>query len=103
MSEPINTPPTEQPDATAAVAGAAPCSALVEIQEAMNDLSTIRSGPTATSGYIDDMARAKARLNRAGAILADSLYKAEKRRAHGASTREMMREIFETPNAKGQP
>jgi hypothetical protein len=36
MSEPINTPPTEQPDATAAVAGAAPCSAF-EIVDCTDD------------------------------------------------------------------
>jgi len=81
---------------------ASDCSALMEIQEAINDLSTIRSGQSACSGYIDDMAAAKARLQRAGKTLAESLYKAEKRRAHGASTREMMWEIFNAPNEKDE-
>jgi hypothetical protein len=76
------------------------CLALMELQEAINDFSTIRSGPGACSGYIDDMARAKTRLTRAAEILADSLYKAQKRRAQGASTREMMHEIYNSPNAQ---
>ena len=44
-------------------------SAIAEITEAMNDLSTIRSGAAATSGYIRDMARAKEHCRRAIEIL----------------------------------
>ena len=44
-------------------------SALKELEEAQNDLSTIRSGVTAASGYIDDMARAKSHIENTLKIL----------------------------------
>jgi hypothetical protein len=44
-------------------------SAIAEITEALNDLSTIRSGPSACSGYIDDMARANQHCRTAIEIL----------------------------------
>lgn len=37
-------------------------SAIAELEEALNDLSTIRTGPTATFGYIEDMGYAKAHI-----------------------------------------
>ena len=44
-------------------------SSLKELEEALNDLSTIRSGLTAMNGYIDDMARAKTHIENAHDLL----------------------------------